>query len=486
MYLPGIGWLKGVMWAPLRHLTLGLLRICSSFPGVNWAKRKFPRVQSIIAQWKMSQELFVQLRKHNPDTYQILMSNDLPERLHAIIAARVVTDGGWQARPASSAPRSVSVDVLFVSYAAHPDLVKQCIALKRERPGIRCALAVQCFAHTERLSQQWFDEVRIVGRGNKAELMGILRRADAKVVILRYLDVVFNTCARLSRQGPLIYSPPGFFLSSRSEDYLSDPGLTFDAVFEAEKFLLERVDGVIHFLSDPVIEWFKTNGVNIACPTATVYVACMPELDPPTKLPKLSEKDGEWHIVHATGVPKATNHPKWGGDTFLALAKCEEVIKQGIHLHVYGTYFDRNRPEYAAYVELERRSPYFHIEDQLEFDDLITTMTQYDYAWKHWDVSRKAIWPIHKGVTPNFYAYIQSGLPLLLSPMAYALEVELAREHGIGLIVGEGELGNLRQILDDNKQNLAEMQKRVERGKSGVFSYDTQSLLKVIGPYLTN
>lgn len=263
--------------------------------------------------------------------------------------------------------------------------------------------------------------------------------------------------------------------------------MTFDAAFEADKFILERVEGVIHFLSDEAIQWFKTSGVDVCAPSATVYVACMPELDPPIQLPKLSEKDGEWHIVHATGVARVTDDPKWCGDGYLSLAKCEVLVRQGVHLHVYGTFFDRKDPGYAPFVELERRSPYFHIEEQLEFDELLTVLTQYDYAWKHWDVSRMAIWPAFaQYLTANFHAYIQSGLPLMISPFAPPLEVRMVREHGIGLCVAEEELQNLKQILDDNKKNLSAMQQRVHRAKEDVFYYDVQSLLKVIGPHLAS
>jgi hypothetical protein len=429
------------------------------------------------------------LRLGHPEDYQTLMCGHLPERLRQTILGRLAADEIWRCWPAAGSKPRVSADVLFVSYRAHPDLLKQCIALKRKIPGIRCALVAELPAHTQRLCRQWFDEVVVFGDWDEPRLLGYLRNADAKVVVLRYRSVLFNTLARLFRRGSLVYSPPGFYLSSRSGDYSAhaDPDLPFADVFEADKFLLEHVDGVIHFLSDAAFEWFRANGVNLRCPAATVHVACMPELEPRTQLPKLSENDGEWHIVHATGVPPVSWTSSMGRDAFLSLEKCREVVSQGIHLHVYGTYFSRNDPGYAPYVDLERRSPYFHIEKQLEFDDLLVAMTQYDYAWKHWDTSGIEIWPAHNEVVPpNFHAYIESGLPLLMSPMGYPAEVRLAREQGVGLFVEEGDLPNLKQILDRNKQNLAHMRKLVQAAKKTAFSYDTQSLLKVVGPYLAD
>ena len=206
-----------------------------------------------------------------------------------------------------------------------------------------------------------------------------------------------------------------------------------------------------------------------------------------TILPKLSDADGEWHIVHATGVPEITPYwtPEMGRDAILNLAKCEQVVNQGIHLHVYATHFSRRAPGYAPYVELERRSRYFHIEQQLEFDDLLTAMTQYDYAWKHWDYTGIAIWPIfYQHLTPNFLAYIQSGLPFLMSPAAVPLEVEMARKHGIGLFVPEDELSRAKEFLDGNKEDLPAMRRRVAEARKTAFNYDAKSLLKVVGPYL--
>jgi hypothetical protein len=213
----------------------------------------------------------------------------------------------------------------------------------------------------------------------------------------------------------------------------------------------------------------------------------MPELDPAVQLRKLSANDGEWHLVHATGVAPVWRSRSEGRDTFLSLEKCKTVTSQGIHLHIYGTYFDRDYAGYAPYVELARTSRYFHIEDQLEFDDLLTAMTQYDYAWKHWNTSDIAIRPAFaRHLTPNFHAYLQSGLPLLMSPAAPPLEVEMARQHGVGLFVGEEQIYNLRSFLDRNKQQLREMQDRVVEAKRTVFSYDTDALLSVVGPYLAN
>lgn len=419
------------------------------------------------------------LRRLHPDDWGALWRRDLPERLRLAVLYRLATDKRWHDWPARGSTPVISADVLFVSYRAHPDLVKQCIALKRESPGLRCALAVEQHAHTERLCHKWFDEVVALGRPDPPRLLGLLRNADARVVVLRYRDVLFNTLARLLRRGPLVYSPPGFFLSSRSDDQ-DAARLPRHVPFLADRFLLENAEGVVHFLSPDAIQWFRDHGVRVSCPTAAVYVACMPELDPPVSLPKLSQADGEWHIVHATGVA-----PNYGDDPFLSLAKCQAVVSQGVHLHVHATYFDQRHPGYAPYVELERRSPYFHIEDQVEFDDLLTLMTRYDYAWKHWDTSGDRIWPAFSSyLTPNFHAYVQSGLPLLMSPQGPPLEVRMAQEQGIGVFVGEDDLPRLRRTLEENRANLPELQQRVQRAKAGAFAYDACSLMGVVGPHL--
>ena len=456
---------------------------------IRWTLDSFTAgVQASQRQWRIATFL-PRLRWRDAQAYDTLMRSDLPAGLRRIVFTRLATEAAWRAWPDAKLTAKMTADVLFVSYRAHPDLVKQCIALKREIPGLRCALVVENHAHTERLCRQWFDDVVVFGKLDEPRLLEYLRQSDAKVVILRYRGVLLNLLARVFRRGPLIYSPPGYYLSSRSDDYneLADREMTFPEILEADKYLLERVQGVVHFLSDAAFDWFREKAVNLRCPAATIYVACLPELEPHTTLPKLSEKDGEWHLVHATGVPPITDSStaNAGSNAILPLWKCEQVVSQGVHLHVYGTYFDRRARGYAPYVELEQRSAYFHLENLLEFDDLLTAMTQYDYAWKHWDMSDVELWPaFRKYLTPNFHAYVQSGLPMLMSPMGPALEVEMTQKFGVGVLVAEPELPRLKEILDGHRKELPEMRRRVEETKNTVFSYDTKALLNVVGPYL--
>ena len=470
----------------IRSWLYSLLDRWSDFKRFFWKtlRQKFPTFyyffQALVTKFYLSR-----LKNKSPETYRLLLEANLPERLFRTIVFRLALVKTWKKFPVLQKPPELNTDVLFVSYSAHPDLVKMCIALKRSRPGIRCTLIASRHAHTQELCKKWFDEVIITGKGNDLVMLSALQHARAKVVVMRFREIVFHIMARLYCKAPLIYYPPGFFLSSRSEDFLADPELSMEEVFEADKYLLEHVQGVMHFLSNDIIDWFKKKGAKITYPAGPIYTACLAEQIPGQFLPKLSDQDGEWHLVHATGVETIFLDPRMGGGAFLPVEKCRVVTGQGIHLHVYGTYFDPKAPGYAPYVELARQSKYFHIEKNMEFDKLQVELTKYDFAWKHWDERRIALRPESRNhITPNFYAYIQSGLPLLMSPEMPPLELKTALEHGLGIVVDEDQLPNLKMILDGKKQEIKALADLIPDKANQQFCYDLDGLLAVIGPFL--
>lgn len=447
-------------------------------------RHKFPAGYYLL-QRIVSNIYLAQLSLKSPDAYKKILKEKMPDRLFRHVTFRMAMERKWKRFPKLLSLPISKTEVLFVSSSAHPELIKMCIALKRSRPGIRCTLITRRHAHTQRLCNQWFDEVIVTGVGNDLSMISYIQNAQAKVVILRFRDIVFQTLIQMYCTSPLVYYSSGFFPSSRYEDFLTDPELTFDEVFESDKYLLENVQGIMHFLSDGIIDWFKNRGVQITCPTSVLYTASLEELAPERILPKLSEEDGEWHIVHATGVEGVNTPPKLGGGAFLPVEKCRVIVSQGIHLHVYGTYFDRRSPGYAPYVELEKHSKYFHIESNLEFDVLQVEMTKYDLAWKHWDISAMPFWPEYLDyVTPNFFAYLQSGVPLLMSAKMPFRERYIAEKYQLGILIGDDDLEYTAAILGQNKDRIRTMSAAAIEASKGVLSYPVDSLMKVVGPYL--
>lgn len=478
--------LKKIFPAQLRSKIYAQIARFESMQTTFWrnARKNQPRIyfflQSIIAS-----AYLLKLRLSPGPAYRLITQANLPKRLQQTILFRLSLQKQWQKFPALTSKAPTQTDVLFVSYSAHPDLLKMCIALKSARPNIHITLVAGRDAHTQKLSEQWFDVVHFCKPGDDASLLGAIQKTQAKVIVMRFRDVVFQHLALLYSPAPLIYYPSGGFLSSMSLDFSVDPELSFEEIFEADRLMLERVQGIMHFLSDGVIDWFKSRGAQITCPSAAIFTACLPELAPTRFLPKLSAQDGEWHIVHATGVETVHRDPKTGGGAFLPVEKCRKVVQQGIHLHVYGTYFNRLAPGYAPYVELEQNSRFFHIEDNLPFDRLLLEMTRYDLAWKHWDITQIAFWPVYFDyITPNFYAYLQSGLPLLMSEKMPFREKEIALANNLGLLVQDAELSDLAQILNHNRENINRMAEAVQTATTGVLAYPVERLLGLIGPYL--
>ena len=151
--------LKGLVPAPARR-------------AIRWALDRFGEGGDFIREQWYKRTFLPRLRRQHPADYAALLHGDIPERLRAIIIDRLATEA-WREWPAETSAPSVSADVVFVSHTAHPDLLKQCIALKREMPGLRCALVVENHAHTQRLCQQWFDQVIVFGKRDETLLLSI-------------------------------------------------------------------------------------------------------------------------------------------------------------------------------------------------------------------------------------------------------------------------------------------------------------------------
>ncbi len=299
-------------------------------------------------------------------------------------------------------------------------------------------------------------------------------------MILRTRDPLEQIWAAAFWDNRLIYYPPGFFASSWSDDavyFYQQWRWPRPLIFHAEKLLLERADAVVHFLSDEAITWFLNKGVKVKGPAKVVYAACMPELSPNRHLEKLSRRDGEFHLVHATGVARPGSSPTLAGYADHR-KKWARIVQQGIHVHAYFSHIDTGDKQWAHYHQLARRSPYFHIERQLEFDDLLVAMTQYDYALKHWDLSRLAVYPEFKNyLTTNFFAYLQAGLPCIVSPTMNA-ETRLVQQYGIGVVVEENEIPQLRQMLDT--QDNHKLTQRVREAVGSSFQYDHRTLGELV------
>lgn len=193
-------------------------------------------------------------------------------------------------------------------------------------------------------------------------------------------------------------------------------------VLESERRAVTECDGLI----------YVTTGVEKAC-ESTYPISQKPTLVFPNYVPrrlipstsrrKLSENDGEIHIVYEGSVDSVNLGSHYDlRDIF------EAIADQGIHIHIYAS---RENPDYAAFAD---GNGYIRYHGHLDTRDLLQEITQYDYGWAGFNTAR------NKEHTDTVLAnkvleYVVCGLPVI--SFNHKTQQEFIEENGIGIVINE-------------------------------------------------
>ncbi len=149
--------------------------------------------------------------------------------------------------------------------------------------------------------------------------------------------------------------------------------------------------------------------------------------------PRLSEVDGEIHTV----VP--------GGPIGLHPPLIAELGQQGIHLHFYGDFYQRQWPDWVA--EAQRLAPHhFHLHPQVGQERWVAEFAQYDAGWLHLFESRnqgdvrQADWS-DLNYPARIPTLLAAGVPLIQrdNQQAVVAMQSLARRLDIGIFFSTAE-----------------------------------------------
>ena len=355
----------------------------------------------------------------------------------------------------------VAIDVLYISEKASPDSIKDIIALKKEG-NLTCTLLCRTHQGNDKLCEKY--HIPLLYYKNYLELILLLLSARAKVVIARRGDIHSVALARMFYSGKVIYKAYDF-ISRYPFEYQDDVRLA------AEKYVIEHVDGIIHFHEEEAIDYLKSL-YKITCPIVQLRPMCMDEFIPGKKPTKLSEKDGEIHIVYAAGLFRSYSNPFLTGDSN-HYDEFKEITSQGIHIHVYIAYRRDSDEDYGLkpYFDLAKACPYFHIEQTLPYSELIDVLTQYDFAYAYFDMEQTVrLKPFNSGVSNNFFTYLDVGLPIISSESTYT-QARLIREFSIGLVINREEIQGIKKLLHEfdidlyTKNRLIARQNLMHEGK---------------------
>lgn len=402
-----------------------------------------------------------------PEVYTKLKSRELPDSVREPLLDTISSESLNTQKPPQ---KRIYTDILYITGQGAPDIIKEIIALKRVNPDLHCTLVTRSLGYTEDLSRCYFEQIQFIS--NYGDLISVLLNTEARVVIVRRGGHIFySVLTRLLWNGRMIYHPSGWLTQYEVEQ----PGYS---AFQAEKYVAEKADGIFHFFSSSAIERLTRDGMNIICPVETIYPGCVLELRPKRTLPKLSGHDGKLHLVHAHGIGLAGADPRVAGPA-QNWDKWRKILEQGIHIHAYVTYVSLSDPGLSPYWKLAEDFSNFHIEERLQYNELLVSLTQYDYALIHGNFEGSALkqefWYF---LSNNFFAYLDAGLPVIVSPslQAHAYYASTLR---IGVVVPEEEISQLKSIL--TKQDIALFTNNVKLAQTK-FEIDHHKLWNLVMP----
>jgi hypothetical protein len=202
---------------------------------------------------------------------------------------------------------------------------------------------------------------------------------------------------------------------------------------ETERFVNEESDGRI-YATEGLSHYVKQN-YNVDPSRDLVFPNYLPRSYIPTRLkPKLSEQDGQTHIVY-----EGTVDSRVSGTHYDLMSVFEDIAKHKLHIHIYVSCHDE------AYKRFSEGSAFIHYHGHLTPKILLQEMTKYDFGWaglnatknkKHLDV-----------ILPNkLFDYIACGLPVLSFP--HRTQKRFIEEHGLGFVFHDIE--ELVELLNND------------------------------------
>jgi len=240
-----------------------------------------------------------------------------------------------------------------------------------------------------------------------------------------------------------------------------------------EKMANEQSDGRI-YVSEGVRDYIQQRYDVDPSKDMIFYSYVCESLIPSHLRRKLSEKDGQTHIVYIGTVTSIIE------DSHYDLREIfREIAYHGIHVHLYVTIWGVKD---KAYQRLAEENNFIHYHGHLDQKRLLYEITQYDFGWAGFNANPKNRKHLDVALPNKVFEYIACGLPVLAFP--HKTIKEFLHRYKVGLVfesidemVSQLQNGNIEGI----KRNVLNLRKKftVEKNISRVISfYDNLQLLK--------
>lgn len=245
---------------------------------------------------------------------------------------------------------------------------------------------------------------------------------------------------------PSIYFPYDInsLLYDNKEDPLKNGQQLFD--INSEKYNFENFNGIMHkgdpdelnHINGRIFDKIDTNSHQI-----TFHPYCLSDFKIPLNKEKLSNKDGEFHIVHIGSL--------FFGKPFKKMQIfVEEIIKQKIHIHFYFCNRDISKKREKELIREafgnSADSSYFHLHDELNSKEIIREISKYDFginiSYTH---EPEEIINIY-GSSNRISSFMEAGIPIIIDDDAKFM-AKIINDYKIGIVINEENFKNLRKKI---------------------------------------
>ncbi|MCA9346947.1 hypothetical protein KC960_05660 [Candidatus Saccharibacteria bacterium] len=289
--------------------------------------------------------------------------------------------------------------------------------------SIRCYSPAECVEIARRLSP---DIIHIFSFHTDQTALAVINQGLDCKIVYDYKDIFENTIA-----------------------YPFDPIL-----WQGQRTLIERADGLC--CRDRQIDHYcKVNSVNLNNKCILFLDYCYGMQLP---LANKTIKANEIHVVfHGSMIPEDML-PQYSCNGFYLIA--EAFVQQKVHVHVYpGTFLvnhlsSKNNP---LFKQLEKNNHYFHLHSFLALEDLLTTISQYDFGiilhqGGTFGIPDRYVLDGHHayGMSTRLFDYLEAGLDVLVQDN-FTMVTNLLQQYKFGKIVDSS------YILSDLKDKLLEL-----------------------------
>lgn len=236
---------------------------------------------------------------------------------------------------------------------------------------------------------------------------------------------------------------------------LEPPFAYFRKDLPHERYLMENAQGIIASSFEAPAA-YREYGIAQRPPGIFFPIYCDNDLFTERQKPFDPE---DIHIVYVGGVVGSHRDPRVYG-TIQFHPVIEQLSTQRIHFHIYPA--PSTLPEdYEEYRDMARTNPFLHLHDPVPQAQLADEIAKYDFGWLAFyleDTSRRFN-KLGRGTSVKLFNYLESGVPLIMSP-DLAFQAFMARRYEGALIIDKPEIARLGELI--REMDYPEMERRLK------------------------